>query len=63
MDKQVSLLQTPVKIWLPTQANQRQRRRDMAVEGTARSPEGHPTPDPPRPHTSTLPTAPDTTVS
>lgn len=45
MAKQVSLFQTPVKSWLPMLANQMQPRRDMAVEGTACSPEGHPTPN------------------
>lgn len=56
MAKQVSLFQTPVKTWLPMLANQRQPRRDMAVEGTTWSPEGHLTPDQLRTYMSMLQT-------
>lgn len=61
MAKQVSLFQTPVKTWLPMPDNQRQPHRDMAVEGTTWSPEGHLTPDQLCSYMSTLQTAPDTT--
>lgn len=62
MAKQVPLFQTPVKTWLPMLANQRQPHRDMAIAGTACSPEGHPAPDQLCSYMSLLHTVPDTAV-